>query len=121
MSEKVYGICETNKCRKEVIPKDNIAIRTFTGTVHYDPNTKRYYSVGSASFPTGFNADNSILIGYKINNEYTSCGEEVTGDRNESNCTIRLKHNGFISYTFNTTEKITDGDIQVTFVLLKIS
>lgn len=24
--EKVYGICGTNKCRKEVIPKENIAI-----------------------------------------------------------------------------------------------
>lgn len=26
MSEKVYGICETNKCRKEVVPKENILI-----------------------------------------------------------------------------------------------
>lgn len=24
--EKVYGICGTNKCRKEVIPKENIAV-----------------------------------------------------------------------------------------------
>ena len=24
MSEKVYGICGTNKCRKEVIPKDGL-------------------------------------------------------------------------------------------------
>lgn len=26
MSEKVYGICETNKCRKEVVPKEDLLI-----------------------------------------------------------------------------------------------
>ena len=121
MSEKVYGICGTNKCRKEVIQKDNIAIQTFTGTVYYDSDTNRYYSDGSVSFPKDFNADNSILIGYKINNEFTSCGEELVGNKCESNCTIRLKRDGRISYMFNTNHKILEGDIQITFVLLKIS
>ena len=121
MAEKVYGIVRPNKAMKEVIPKDKIAIRTFTANVHYDSALKIYYSDGSVSFPKGFNADNSILIGYKINNEYTSCGEEVLGNRYKSNCIIRLKDNGYIDYVFNTTRKITEGDKQGVFVLLKIS
>lgn len=31
MSDKVYGICETNKCRREVIPKSNTVDVLFSG------------------------------------------------------------------------------------------
>lgn len=31
MSEKVYGICETNKCRREVIPKSDTVDVLFSG------------------------------------------------------------------------------------------
>lgn len=43
MSEKVYGICGTNKCRKEVIPKDGLkgmlpALYEFTVTTDESGN-----------------------------------------------------------------------------------
>ena len=34
MSDKVYGICGTNKCRREVIPKSDTVDILFSGVNH---------------------------------------------------------------------------------------
>lgn len=67
MPEKVYGISETNKCRKEVIAKEEIAI--LTGEVTLGPPTKPDDPQGGGgnfiafvSYPEGFTRDNSVII-----------------------------------------------------------
>lgn len=67
MSEKVYGICGTNKCRKEVIAKEEIAI--LTGQVTLGPPTNADDPQGgsgnfmaSVSYPDGFTRDNSVIV-----------------------------------------------------------
>lgn len=35
MGEKVYGICGTNKCRKEVVPKENIQ-QLYSGLIYFE-------------------------------------------------------------------------------------
>ena len=67
MPEKVYGISETNKCRKEVIAKEEIAI--LTGNVTLDPPTNTDDPQGGGGnfiafvpYPEGFTRDNSVII-----------------------------------------------------------
>lgn len=65
MSEKVYGICGTNKCRKEVITKEEIAILTGEVTL-ISGNNADTQSGGSyiafVPYPDGFTKDNSAII-----------------------------------------------------------
>ena len=67
MPEKVYGISETNKCRKEVIAKEEIAI--LTGNVNLNPPTNADDPQGGGGnfiafvpYPEGFTRDNSVII-----------------------------------------------------------
>lgn len=60
MGEKVYGICGTNKCRKEVIPKENIAILSVrcdssltSGFNYYGANPK---------LPDGWTIENTHIL-----------------------------------------------------------
>lgn len=58
MSEKVYGISGTNKCRKEVIPKENILI--LKG--HIEKVAKGQTATCKVSIPSNINLNDYIVL-----------------------------------------------------------
>lgn len=67
MSEKVYGIYGTNKCRKEVIAKEEFAILTgevnlTSGVGADDPQGGSGNFIAFVPYPDGFTRDNSVIV-----------------------------------------------------------
>lgn len=52
MSEKVYGICGTNKCRKEVIPRENMYIKTYSIVIPAHSDTQSAFEKVLTLFKT---------------------------------------------------------------------
>ena len=67
MREKVYGICGTNKCRKEVIPRENMYIKTYSMIIPAHSDTESADSRVLTLFKTG-----------QINGMYFEDLEELT-------------------------------------------
>lgn len=63
MSEKVYGICGTNKCKREVIAKDNIIVMK-----EIIPQVSASMAAKKISFPDGITMQNSALISLTFTN-----------------------------------------------------
>lgn len=64
MSEKVYGICE-NKCLKEVIVKEDIAIITNTQTLEYSSSGYKENS-WDIPYPEGFDKSNTNVLSFEV-------------------------------------------------------
>lgn len=68
MGEKVYGICE-NKCRVEVVAKDNFAIFNFEQ--NFKESGGNIEVSGMLTLPDGFTSSNSHIASakYMVNNQ----------------------------------------------------
>ncbi len=69
MSEKVYGICGTNKCRKEVIAKDEFNSMMAQMLLSHFVVVQKTLTLGEAdseliSYPSGFNYGSCFAISF---------------------------------------------------------
>lgn len=58
MPDKVYGICGTNKCKREVVPMENVT--TVTKVINYQSTGVLNEKV--ADYPSGFTKDNCVVL-----------------------------------------------------------
>ena len=72
---KAYGICATNKCKREVVTMNHIAVLTGTLDLEYDSEQDCYYGSGGITLPTeyGFTEDNIVVIGFSIESFHATC------------------------------------------------
>lgn len=62
MGEKVYGICGTNKCRKEVVPKENIQ-QLYSGLMNFEARSDgTLQAVIFLELPSGWTIEDTHIL-----------------------------------------------------------
>lgn len=129
MSEKVYGICGTNKCRKEVIAKDDLLIIE-DSTGYMDANSVKTLSFSAAStipnYNNGHNPESDGFAAYTVlsvqqtipNNtdHWTDC---INTNGNMPYPKVQYDYSSLSVYVYNDSEYST-GTIKCRVVLLKV-
>lgn len=111
MSDKVYGFCGRNKCKREVMPTENIGIATGTMSVNGGA-----YELVKLDYPDGFTFGtclplSTIVIQPKVT--YPSTGGSSLRIYAE------LKKDGIWCHADNPWGKLTNGEYQFLVILMK--
>lgn len=99
MAEKVYGICGTNKCRREVVSADNIKF-LFGTTNALNGSGSNVYANVQFDYPEGYTSMNSVIIG---------CSVFILKSAAQGGATYTLGVDSFINYVEKDMGKIIIG------------
>lgn len=112
MSDKVYGICETNKCRREVIPKsDTVDVlfsgvritRELTGQSKIIPKSDTGYCVKSVMYksplqdnywywwPSSELENESVLLSFQVGLNVVRLKAKIVGDTSMTANTLDIR------------------------------
>ena len=119
--EKVFGICE-NKCKVEVVAKENVAIFNFEQ--NFKESGENQVVSGTLTLPDGFTAENSHIVSAKwmlndqgkyiiaTDNEFTGTGGEIS---------IMLNDSKHIFYSFSCAYEAvtTDDKLKVSILVMR--
>lgn len=99
MAEKVYGICGTNKCRREVVSADNIKF-LFGTTNQLNGTGSNVYANVQFDYPEGYTSVNSVIIG---------CSAFILKSAAQGGSTYTLGVDSFMNYVRLDEDKIIIG------------
>lgn len=132
MGEKVYGICGTNKCRKEVVPKSDMPtlymgkdnIKVLNHMTKFVVTENKAAINAHIALPTGWNYMNTFIVSGQFLVSGSGATQHLIGAQTKvKTVTANISTDNRVNVTFEDDPgAYTDQDsVDVNIVVMKIS